>query len=72
MGAQQLVLGRPAKQRLVQSVDGLLAHAAGQLDQSGRMRHLATEGNAAEPLPGDRVGDLTAQQLIAKPMAMLE
>ena len=37
VGAQQLALGRPGQQRLVQPLHGLLAHPAGELDQGGRM-----------------------------------
>jgi hypothetical protein len=59
------------KQRLVQPLDGLLAQPAGELDQGGRMGHPAAQWDAAEPLPGDRVGDLPAQQLIAQPEAVL-
>jgi hypothetical protein len=72
VGAQEFVLGRPVKQRLVQPVDGLLTQATGELDQGGRMGHPAAQGDAAESLPADRVGDLTAQQLIAQPVAVLE
>jgi hypothetical protein len=72
VGAQQLALGRPGQQRLVQPVDGLLAHPAGELDQGGRMGHPAAQWDAAEPLPGDRVGDLAAQQLVAQLVAELQ
>jgi hypothetical protein len=43
VGAQQLLLRRLGEQRLVQDRDRLLAHPAGELDQGGRMRHLAAE-----------------------------
>ena len=36
------------------------------------MGNSAAKGDAAEPLPGDGVGDLTAQQLVAEPVAVLE
>ena len=71
-GCAAACAGPPGQQRLVQPLDRLLAHAAGELDQRGRMRHLTTQGDAAEPLPADRVGDLTAQQLIAQPVAELQ
>jgi hypothetical protein len=72
VGAQQLVFGRAVQQRLVQRLDGLLAHPAGELDQGGRMGHPAAQGNAAEPLPADRVGHLAAQQLVTEPIAELQ
>jgi hypothetical protein len=71
VGAQQLALDRPVQERLVQLGHGVLAQAAGELDQRGRVRHLAAEWDVAEPLPRDRVGDLAAQQLIAQPVAVL-
>jgi hypothetical protein len=36
------------------------------------MGHLPAQGDAAKPLPGDRIGDLAAQQLIAQPIAELQ
>jgi hypothetical protein len=36
------------------------------------MWHPPAQGDAAKPLPGDRVGDLAAQQLIAQPVAELQ
>jgi hypothetical protein len=36
------------------------------------MRHPPAQGDAAKPLPGDRIGDLAAQQLIAQPVAELQ
>jgi hypothetical protein len=72
VGAEQFALGRAVQQGLVQLSDHRLAHPAGQLDQGGRVRHSATQGDAAEPLPADRVGDLAAQQLIAQPVAELQ
>jgi hypothetical protein len=72
VGAQHLVGGGLGQQRPVQLADRGLAHPAGQLDQGGRVRHLPTQRDVAKPLPGDRVGDLAAQQLIAQPIAELQ
>jgi hypothetical protein len=72
MGAQQLVVGRGGQQRLVQGRDRLLVQAAGQLDQGGRMRYLAAQRDTAKPLPADRILDLAADQLVAKPIAELQ
>jgi hypothetical protein len=40
--------------------------------QGGRVRHGLVQADVAEPPPGDRVGDLAAQALVAKLVAMLE
>jgi len=74
VAAQHLVGGGGGQQRLVELGDGggTDPAAAGQLDQGGRMGHLAAQGDAAKPLPGDRVGDLAAQQLIAQLVAELQ
>jgi hypothetical protein len=72
VGAQHLVLGGGVEQGLVQRSDGLLAQAAGELDQGGRVRYLPAQRDAANPLPGDRIGDLAAHQLIAQPVAELQ
>jgi hypothetical protein len=72
VGAQQLVGGGLGQQCLIELADRGLADPAGQLDQRRRMGHLPAQGDAAKPLPGDRVLDLAAQQLIAQPVAELE
>jgi hypothetical protein len=72
VGAQQLALGGLGQQRPVERLDRLLAHPAGELGQRGRVWHLSAQGDAAEPLPADRVGDLAAQQLVAQPVAELQ
>ena len=72
VGAQHLVGGGLGQQGLVELVDHGGADPAGELDQGGRMRHLPAQRDAAKPLPGDRVGDLAAQQLVAQPVAELQ
>jgi hypothetical protein len=72
VGAQHLVGGGGGQQRLVELREGRWADPAGELDQGGGVRHLPAQGDATKPLPGDRVGDLAAQQLIAQPIAELQ
>jgi hypothetical protein len=36
------------------------------------MRHLPTQGDAAKPLPGDRIGELAAEELITEAAAELQ
>jgi hypothetical protein len=45
------------EQRGVQLLDHPRPSAADQLDQGGRVRDGAVQGDAAEPPPRDRVGD---------------
>ena len=71
-GAQQLLPGGLGPQRLIQPGHRLLPAPGGQLHQRGRVRHLAIQRDPAKPPPGDRIGHLGAQALIAQPVAELE
>jgi hypothetical protein len=71
-GAQQLGRGRLDQQRLIQRGDRIVAASGGDLHQRGRVRHPGSERDPAEPLPGDGIGHLPAQRLIAQPIPKLE
>jgi hypothetical protein len=72
VGPQDLVVGRGGQQRLIQGHDRLFTQTAGELDQGGGVWHLPAQGDAAKPLPGDRIGHLTTQRLIAQPVPELQ
>ncbi len=72
VGAQQLGLGGLGQKRLVEPVHRRRPAARRELHQRGRMRHRPVQRDAAKPPPGDRVGHLPAQRLIAQPVAKLQ
>ena len=72
VGAQQLGLGGLGQKRLVEPVYRRRPAARRELHQRGRMRHRPVQWDAAKPPPGDRVGHLPAQRLIAQPVAKLQ
>lgn len=72
IGAQQLGIGGLRQKRLVAPDDCCGAAPGGELHQRRRVRDLAIDRDPAEPPPGDRVADLTAQALKAQPVAELQ
>jgi len=70
-GAQQLRLRRLGQQGLIEPGHRRRPVPGGQLHQRGRMRHQPVERYPAKPPPGDRIGDLPTQRLIAQPVAKL-
>jgi len=71
-GAQQLRLGGLGQQGLIQPVHRRRPAPRRQLHQRGRMRHRPIQRNPAKPSPGDRIGHLPTQRLIAQPVPELQ
>ncbi len=67
-----LAVVRLGQQRFVQPGDRVVPATGGDLHQRGRMRHPGTKRNPAKSLPGNRIGHLPAQRLIAQPVAELQ
>jgi hypothetical protein len=70
--AQQLAGRQLGQQRGVELAEHLWAGAADELAQRGRVWDGLIQGDAAEPPPGDRVGNLAAQRLVAELVAVLQ
>jgi hypothetical protein len=70
--AQQLAGRQLGQQRGVELAEHLWAGAPDELAQRGRVRDGLIQGDAAEPPPGYRVGDLPAQRLVAELVAVLQ
>ena len=64
--------GRPGQQRLVQPGHRIFPAPGSQLHQRRGMRHLGIQRDPAEPPPGDRVANLSAQALLAQPVPELQ
>jgi len=69
---QQLVVGELCHQRGVELCDGDWPGAADQLDQGRGVWNRLVQADAAKPPPADRVGDLSAQGLVAELIAVLQ
>ena len=70
--AQQLGLCGLGQQRLVAPIHRSDAAAGRELHQRRRVRDVAVDGDPAEPPPGDRVADLTAQALVSQVVTELQ
>jgi hypothetical protein len=70
--SQQLVGGELAQQRVVELLDRLGPARPTSSGQGGRVRDGLVQADVAKPPPGDRVGDLAAQALVAELVAVLE